>query len=44
MPGVLSKHPQLSAEDKAEYEGGGSIAKDTQKERRFISEECLLLE
>ena len=33
MPGVLSKHAQLSAEDEAEYEGGGGIAKDTQKER-----------
>ena len=43
MPGVLSKHAQLSAEDEAEYVGDGDIAKDTQKERMFIIKECLLL-
>ena len=33
MPGVLSKHVQLRAEDEAEFESGGGIARDTQKER-----------
>ena len=33
MPGVLSKHAQLIAENEAEYEGGGVVVMDTQNEK-----------
>lgn len=33
MPGVLSKHAELSAEVEAGFEGGGGVAKKTQEDR-----------
>ena len=33
MPGVLSKHAELSSQDEAEFECGGGVAKETQNER-----------
>ena len=33
MPGILSKHADLDAEEEAGFEGGGGIAKKTQEDR-----------